>query len=52
MINKEEFDTIIQDIRDDTGFIDVQKADFMDFMISLYPCYSSKELKKEIENLG
>lgn len=51
MITKDVFDIIISDIRKDDGFLDVQKADFMSFLTQLYPCYSSKELEKEIQDL-
>lgn len=34
MITKENFDEIINDIREHDGFIDVQKADFMVLWVS------------------
>lgn len=51
MITKEIFDEIINDIREDDGFIDVQKADFMGLMGQLYPSYMTDELMREIESL-
>lgn len=51
MITKEIFDEIINDIREDDGFIDVEKSDFMNFMCNLYPEYQTNELIREIESL-
>ena len=44
MITREIFDEIINDIRKDKGFIDVEKSDFMNFMCQLYPIYQTNEL--------
>lgn len=51
MITKEIFDEIINDIRENDGFIDVEKADFMGFMGQLYSSYRTEELIREIESL-
>lgn len=51
MITKDVFDRILIDIRNEDAFLDVEKADFMSFLCQLYPCYSSKELQREIQNL-
>ena len=51
MITKEIFDNIINDIREYSGLIDVQKSDFMCFMAQLYPSYMTEELMREIESL-
>lgn len=52
MITKDVFDIIVSDIKNDDGFLDVEKADFLTFMTALYPCYSSEELEVEIQNLN
>lgn len=51
MITREIFDEIINDIRKDKGFIDVEKSDFMCLMSQLYPSYRTEELMREIESL-
>lgn len=51
MITKEIFDEIINDIRKDKGFLDVEKSDFMSLMCQLYPSYRTKDLIREIESL-